>query len=64
MSICGDLINSAIKSGTFLNRIITGDKTVFSIRSTTEVTNGHLEITIIARKLETVTGQIKRQGNA
>jgi hypothetical protein len=27
MSICGDLINSAGKDGTFLNRIITGDET-------------------------------------
>jgi hypothetical protein len=27
MSICGDLINSADKDGTFLNRIITGDET-------------------------------------
>jgi hypothetical protein len=27
MSICGDLIDSADKDGTFVNRIITGDKT-------------------------------------
>jgi hypothetical protein len=27
MSTCGDLINSADKDGTFLNRIITGDET-------------------------------------
>jgi hypothetical protein len=27
MSVCGDLIDSADKDGTFLNRFITGDKT-------------------------------------
>jgi hypothetical protein len=27
MSTCGDLIDSADKDGTFLNRIITGDET-------------------------------------
>jgi hypothetical protein len=37
---------------------------VFSEQSTNEVTIGHLEITIIAKKEETATGQIKRQGSA
>jgi hypothetical protein len=37
---------------------------VFSVRSATEVTVDHLEIAIIAKKEETATGQIKRQGNA
>jgi hypothetical protein len=31
MSICGDLIDSADKDGTFLNRIITGRNMVFSV---------------------------------
>jgi hypothetical protein len=34
---------------------------VFSVRSTTEVTIGHLEIAIIAKKEETATGQVKRK---
>jgi hypothetical protein len=37
---------------------------VFSVRSATEATIGHLEIAIIAKKEETVTGQVKKQGNA
>jgi hypothetical protein len=37
---------------------------VFSVRFATEATIGHLEIAIIARKEETATGQVKRQGNA
>jgi hypothetical protein len=37
---------------------------VFSVQSTIEVTIGHLEITIITKKEETVTGQVKTQGNA
>jgi hypothetical protein len=37
---------------------------VFSIQSTTVAAIGHLEITIIAEKEETATGQVKRQGNA
>jgi hypothetical protein len=37
---------------------------VFSIRFATEVTIGHLEFAIIAKKEEITTGQIKRQGNA
>jgi hypothetical protein len=37
---------------------------VFSVQSTTEVTNGHPEIAIIAKKEETVTGLVKLQGNA
>jgi hypothetical protein len=64
MSICSDLIDSAAKDRTFLNRIITVDETWFSVRSATEVTNDHLEIAIIAKKEETATGQVKRQGNA
>jgi hypothetical protein len=36
----------------------------FSVQSATEVTISHLEITIIIKKEETVTGQVKRQGNA
>jgi hypothetical protein len=36
----------------------------FSVRSATEATNSRLEITIIAKKEETVTRQLKRQGNA
>jgi hypothetical protein len=59
MSICGDLIDSADKDETFLNRIITGDETWFSVRSVTEVAIGHLEIAIIAKKEETATGQAK-----
>jgi hypothetical protein len=37
---------------------------VFSIRSATEATIGHLEITIIAKKEETTIGQVRRHGNA
>jgi hypothetical protein len=37
---------------------------VFSVRSAAEAIIGHLEIAIIANKLETTTGQVKRQGNA
>jgi hypothetical protein len=37
---------------------------VFSVRCATEATIGRLEITIITKKEETVTGQVKRQGNA
>jgi hypothetical protein len=37
---------------------------VFSVHSATEPTIGHLEIAIIAKKEETATGQVKRQGNA
>jgi hypothetical protein len=34
-----------------------------SIRSSTEVIIGHLEIAINTKKEETATGQVKRQGN-
>jgi leucyl aminopeptidase len=54
MSICGDLIDSADKDGTFLNRFVTGD----------EATISHLEIAITAKKEDTATGQVKGQGNA
>jgi hypothetical protein len=37
---------------------------VFSVRSATEVAIGHLDSTIIAKKEETITGQVRRQGNA
>jgi hypothetical protein len=37
---------------------------VFSVQSATEATIGHLEITIITKGEETMTGQVKRQGNA
>jgi hypothetical protein len=37
---------------------------VFSVRSTTEATIGHLEIVIIAKKEAASAGQAKRQGNA
>jgi hypothetical protein len=37
---------------------------VLSVRSATEVKTSHLEITIIAKKEETVTGQVKRKANA
>jgi hypothetical protein len=36
---------------------------VFSVHPATEATIGHLEIAIIAKK-ETVTVQVKKQGNA
>jgi hypothetical protein len=36
----------------------------FSVQSTTEATISHLEIAIIAKKAETMSGQVKRQGNA
>jgi hypothetical protein len=36
---------------------------VFSVRSATEATIGHQEIAIIAKKEDTATGQVKRQGN-
>jgi hypothetical protein len=65
MIICGDLISSADEDETFLNQIIIGDETwVFSLRSTTEVTNGHLEIVIIATKKKTTTGQVTSKGDA
>jgi hypothetical protein len=37
---------------------------VFSLRSATEATIGHLEVAIISKKEETTTGQVKRQSNA
>jgi hypothetical protein len=37
---------------------------VSSVQSASEVTISHLEIAIIAKKEETATGQVKRQGNA
>jgi hypothetical protein len=37
---------------------------VFSAQSATAATIDHLEIAIIAKKEETATGQVKRQGNA
>jgi hypothetical protein len=37
---------------------------VFSVWSATQVTIDHLEIAIITKKEEIVTGQFKRQGNA
>jgi hypothetical protein len=37
---------------------------LFSARSTTEATVGHLETAIITRREETVTGQVRRKGNA
>jgi hypothetical protein len=37
---------------------------VFSVRSATEAMIGHLEIGIIAKKEESVTGEVERQGNA
>jgi hypothetical protein len=37
---------------------------MFSLRLATEATIGHLEIAIIAKKEETLTEQVKRQGNA
>jgi hypothetical protein len=37
---------------------------VFSVRSATEATIGHLETSIIANKEETSAGQFKRQGKA
>jgi hypothetical protein len=60
-----NISDSADKDGTFINRIITGEETwVFSVQSTTEAMLDQLEITIIAKKEETATGQVKRQGNA
>lgn len=61
MSTCSELIDTAYKDGMFLNQIITG---VLSVWSATEATVGHLEIFIIAKKEETATGQVERQGNA
>jgi hypothetical protein len=60
MSICGDLINSAHKNGTFPNRIITGDETWCFLYDLQQATIGHLEIVIITKKEETVTGQVKK----
>jgi hypothetical protein len=37
---------------------------VFSVRSATEMTIGHLEIAIKVKKEETAIGQVKRQGSA
>jgi hypothetical protein len=37
---------------------------VFSVQTTIEVTVGHLEIAVIAKKEETTTGQVKNQRNA
>jgi hypothetical protein len=37
---------------------------VFSVPSATEATIGHMEIAIIAKKEETVPGEVKRQGTA
>jgi hypothetical protein len=37
---------------------------IFSVRSATEATVSHLEITIITKKEETATGWVQRQDNA
>jgi hypothetical protein len=37
---------------------------VFSVPSVTAATIGHLEIANTAKKAETATGPVKRQGNA
>jgi hypothetical protein len=37
---------------------------VFSVQPATEATIGRLKIAIIAKKEETATGQVKRQGKA
>jgi hypothetical protein len=37
---------------------------VLSVQSATEAMIDQLEITIMAKKEETATGQVKRQGNA
>jgi hypothetical protein len=37
---------------------------VFSIQSATEVTNGQLEVTVTTKKIEIMTGQVRRQSNA
>jgi hypothetical protein len=37
---------------------------VFSVQTAAEATIGNLVIAIIAKKEETATGQVKRQGNA
>jgi hypothetical protein len=37
---------------------------LFPVGSATEATARHLQITIIAKKEETLTGRVKRQGNA
>jgi hypothetical protein len=51
MTICGDLISSADEDETFLNRDhYVRRNMVFSLRSATEATIGHLEIAIIATK--------------
>jgi hypothetical protein len=63
-SICGDLIESADKDWTFFNQIITRQNMVFSVQPATEATIGCLKIAVIAKKEETATGQVKRQGKA
>jgi hypothetical protein len=37
---------------------------VFSVQFATEATVGHLEIAMISKKEETMTGQVKKQSNA
>jgi hypothetical protein len=63
MSTCGDLIDSVDNSGIFLNRTIAGHESDVSVRSATAATMGPLEIDTIAKKEESLTRQVKRQGN-
>jgi hypothetical protein len=62
MSSCSDLIKSVDKDETFLIWIITGDKYGVFCTIQTDVIISHLEIPIIAKKEDTATGQVKRQG--
>jgi hypothetical protein len=64
VSTCCDPIDSADKDGIFLNQIITGDNHGVCVWSATEAIVGHLAVTIITKREETTTEQVKRQGNA
>jgi hypothetical protein len=63
MGTCGDPIDSADEDVSQQDHNRTRN-IVFSVRSATEETIGHLEIAIIGNKEETATEQARRQGNA
>jgi hypothetical protein len=53
------MINSAVKDGTFLNHILSGDK-AWCFVNHLQLKQQLLKITIIANKEETMTGQVKK----
>jgi hypothetical protein len=64
MSISCDLISSVDKDGMFLSYITRGYVTWCFLYDLQVRDSCHLKITIIAKKEETMAGQLQRQGNA